>query len=24
MERIIFGYDLLVLIPNATPSKQIQ
>jgi hypothetical protein len=24
MERLIFGYDLLVLIPNATPSKQIQ
>jgi len=24
MERIILGYDLLVLIPNATPSKQIQ
>jgi hypothetical protein len=24
MERIIFGYDLLVLIPNATPSKEIQ
>jgi hypothetical protein len=24
MERMIFGYDLLVLIPNATPSKQIQ
>jgi hypothetical protein len=24
MERIIFGYDLMVLIPNATPSKQIQ
>lgn len=24
MERIIFGYDLLVLVPNATPSKQIQ
>src|ERR1700733_2378837 len=23
-ERIIFGYDLMVLIPNATPSKQIQ
>ena len=24
MERLIFGYDLLELIPNATPSKQIQ
>jgi hypothetical protein len=24
MERLIFGYDLLVLIPNATPSKQIR
>jgi hypothetical protein len=24
MERMIFGYDLLVLIPNATPSKEIQ
>jgi hypothetical protein len=24
LERMIFGYDLLVLIPNATPSKQIQ
>jgi hypothetical protein len=24
MERLVFGYDLLVLIPNATPSKQIQ
>lgn len=24
MERLIFGYDLLVLIPNTTPSKQIQ
>ena len=24
MERLIFGYDLLVLVPNATPSKQIQ
>jgi len=23
MERIIFGYDLMVQIPNATPSKQI-
>jgi hypothetical protein len=24
MERLIFGYDLLILIPNATSSKQIQ
>jgi len=24
LERMIFGYDLLVLIPTATPSKQIQ
>jgi hypothetical protein len=24
MERMIFGYDLLVLIPNATPSKEIR
>lgn len=24
LERLIFGYDLLVLIPQATPSKQIQ
>ncbi len=24
MERMIFGYDLLVLIPNATPSTQIR
>jgi hypothetical protein len=24
MERMIFGYDLLVLVPNATPSRQIQ
>jgi hypothetical protein len=24
MERMIFGYDLLVLIPDANPSNQIQ
>jgi hypothetical protein len=24
LERLIFGYDLIVLIPTATPSKQIQ
>jgi hypothetical protein len=24
MERMVFGYDLMVLIPNPTPSKQIQ
>jgi hypothetical protein len=24
LERIIFGYDLMVLIPTATPAKQIQ
>jgi hypothetical protein len=23
MERLVFGYDLLILIPNATPSKQV-
>ena len=24
MDRLIFGYDLLVLVPNATPSKGVQ
>jgi hypothetical protein len=24
LERMIFGYDLMVLIPNATPSAQIR